>query len=294
MTMSGPVVVGVDGSPSALRAVRLAAREAAYRHLPLRVVHAFIWPLLRVPLGPSPAGPPEGGLRHEAERIVEEAVRVARARGDGVAVSGEVCTGAAAAVLLEESRRASMVVLGHRGLGGFTGLLVGSIAVQVAAHAAGPVLVARGTASTHGPVVVGVDGSPTSDLAIDFAVAEAAFRGADLLAIHAWTHPVATGPGDMQPLVFDVDEVANEEARVLAEAIAGRRERYPDLKVEFQVLRGHAGHALVRASEDAQLVVVGARGRGGLTGLLLGSVSQALLHHAGCPVAVVRPHRSGG
>ncbi len=292
--MSGPVVVGVDGSSAALGAVRLAAREAAQRHLPLRVVHAFIWPLLRVPLGPSPIGPPEGGLRHEADRIVEEAIRVARARGRAVAVSGEVCTGAAAGVLVEESRNASMMVLGSRGLGGFTGLLVGSVAVQVAAHAACPVLVVRGAAPAHGPVVVGVDGSPTSDLAIDFAVAEAALRGTDLVAIHAWTHPEATGPGDIQPLVYDVDEVTNEEARVLAEAIAGRRDRYPDLKVELRVLRGHAADALVTASADAQLVVVGARGRGGLAGLLLGSVSQALLHHARCPVAVVRAHRPGG
>jgi nucleotide-binding universal stress UspA family protein len=96
----------------------------------------------------------------------------------------------------------------------------------------------------------------------------------------------------MPPLLSDVDDVADEETRVLAEAIAGRRDLYPGLKVDLQVLRGHAGDALVRASADAQLVVVGARGRGGLAGLLLGSVSQALLQHADCPVAIVRPRRA--
>jgi nucleotide-binding universal stress UspA family protein len=291
MTTSGPVIVGVDGSPSALRALRLAVREAAYRHLPLRVVHAFVWPLMPVPLGPSPAGPPEGGLRHDAERIVDEAIREAATHNAGVPVTGEVITGAAAPILVEESRHASMLVLGDRGLGGFTGLLVGSVAVQVAAHAHCPILVARGIEHA-GPVVVGVDGSPTSDLAIDFAMAEANLRGTELLAIHTWTHPVSTGPGDMQPLVYDLDEVTNEETRVLAEAIAGRCDRYPDLKVNVQVLHGHAGRALVHASAEAELVVVGARGRGGLAGLLLGSVSQAVLHHADCPVAIVRPHRT--
>jgi nucleotide-binding universal stress UspA family protein len=292
MTRSRPVIVGVDGSASALTAVRLAVREAAYRHVPLRVVHAFIWPLMPVPLGPSPLGPPAGGLRHEADRIVDAAVREATGERPGVPVTGAVITGAASPVLIEESRRASMVVLGDRGLGGFTGLLVGSVAVQVAAYAHCPVLVSRG-AQRHGPVVVGVDGSRVSDLAVDFALAEAAFRGADLRAIHIWTRTGSDGLRGRQPAVDHVDDETSARARVLAEAIAGRRERYPEVKVDLQVRPGHPGQALVRASGEAQLVVVGARGRGGLAGLLLGSVSQAVLHHADCPVAIVRAHRAG-
>ncbi|MBX6355213.1 MAG: universal stress protein [Micromonosporaceae bacterium] len=287
--MSRPVVVGVDGSASALGAVRLAVREAAYRRLPLRVVHAFIWPLMRVPLGPSPIGPPEGGLRREADRIVAEAVREAARQDAGVAVTGAVVTGAPAPVLVEESRQAAMVVLGTRGLGGFTGLLVGSVAVQVSAHAACPVLVSR-HADGPGPVVVGVDGSPASGLAVDLAMAEASFRGATLLAVHAWARPAPIRPGDVPPPERD----GAEATQVLAEAVAGRRDRYPDLKVDLRVVRGHPGHALITASAGAQLVVVGTRGRGGLAGLLLGSVSHAVLHHAGCPVMLVRPDAALG
>jgi nucleotide-binding universal stress UspA family protein len=284
-----PVVVGVDGSPSSLHAVSAAVPMAAERHRPLRVVHAFIWPLLRVPLGPGPGAPDDAGLRHDAERIVADAVAHARSAGAvGLDVSGEVVTGAAAAVLLAEARDAALVVIGDRGLGGFSGLLLGSVAVQLAAHAPVPVMVVRGTEHQDGPVVVGVDGSGDSDLAIGFAFEEAAFRNADLRAVHAWTHPIASEPGDMLPLVYDVDDVTDEATRLLAEALAGWRDRYPEVKVSRILVRGRARQALVEESTRAQLLVVGARGRGGFTGLLLGSVSQTALHHASCPVAVVR------
>ncbi|HEU4423611.1 MAG TPA: universal stress protein, partial [Pilimelia sp.] len=288
-TVTGaPVVVGVDGSKSALGAVRLAAREARLRGRPLRVVHAFIWPLLNVPLGPSPAGPLDGGLRHDAELIVEEAVAEAARTEPGLALTAQIVNGAAAPVLLGESRHAALVVLGDRGLGGFTGLLVGSVAVQVVAHAECPVLVARGEPRADGPVVVGVDGSPLSGLAVGFAVEEAALRETGVVAVHAWTRPVSTGPGDMLPLVYDVDAVEAEEDRVLAESVAGWGDRYPEVPVTHRLVRGPTRATLIDESARAQLLVVGARGRGGFAGLLLGSVSQAVLHHAGCPVAVIR------
>ncbi|BCB89550.1 universal stress protein [Phytohabitans suffuscus] len=239
-------------------------------------------------LGPSPYGPPEGGLRNAADLIVRDAVAYAGRCDPRVSVSGEVVTGGISAVLIGESRRAFAVVLGDRGLGGFTGLLVGSVAVQVTAHARCPVLIARGTARENGPVVVGVDGSPHSDRAVAFAAEEAVLRKTDLRAVHAWTGPASTRAGDMLPLVYDPELVGEDESRLLSEATAGLTERHPDLLVAHRVVRGRAARTLIGQSHGAQLVVVGARGRGGFTGLLLGSVSQALLHHAECPVAVVR------
>ncbi|WP_076471874.1 universal stress protein [Micromonospora avicenniae] len=283
------VVVGVDGSEPALRAVRLAATEATRRQRPLRVIHGFIWPLLHVPLT-IPSGPP-AGLREQAEQIVAAAVAEAETTAPGVRVTGETIDGEATAVLLGETAAAAMIVLGDRGLGGFSALVVGSVAIQVASYADCPVLVARGAPRTEGPVVVGVDGSQSSILALGFAADTAAARGAELLAVHAYRHPTSTGPGDMQPLVYDEAQLHGEEERVLAESLAGLADRYPELHVTRQAVRARPGKALTEASRTAQLVVVGGQGRGEFTGLLLGSVSQSVLHHADCPVAVVRGPR---
>jgi nucleotide-binding universal stress UspA family protein len=287
--MTAPVVVGVDGSACSLDAVALAAREAVLRDRPLHVVYAFFWPFLGVPLGPSPLGPPEGGLLGDTQRIVQEAVDRARQADPSVAVTGAAITGAAAEVLIDQSRFAAVVVVGDRGLGGFTGLLAGSVAVQLAAHAACPVLVARGRPNPTGDVLIGVDGSSAAEPAIGFAFEEAALRGVRLTALHAWTHPRSTGPGDILPLVYDVEEAEAEEARVLAEALAGWRDKYPDLVVRRELRRAHVRSALIDETMRSQLIVVGSRGRGGFVGLLLGSVSQAMLHHAHCPLMIV-PH----
>jgi len=288
-----PIVVGVDGSEPARAAIALGAREARLRGRPLHLVHAFIWPLTGVYLGPSPAGPPDGGLAAAADRILAEALAQAGDADPGLAVTGEVVTGAAATVLLEQAERAEMVVLGHRGLGGFAGMLVGSVAVQVTTHSPGPVLIARAPGEPTGPVLVGVDGSPTSDRAVEFAFAEAAARDAELVAVHTWWGPVSRRAGDMLPLVYDADEVHDEGARLLAESLAGWRGRYPDVRIRRDVRRGRPDRTLVELSVDAALLVVGARGRGGFAGLRLGSVSQAVLNHARCPVAIVR-HRPIG
>jgi nucleotide-binding universal stress UspA family protein len=285
-TVAGaPVVVGVDGSAVSLAAVDLAAREAQLRNRPLRVVHAFIWPYLNVPLGPSLYGPPEGGLRHDTERIVADAVERAGSAFPDVTVTGKVVTGAPGTVLVDESCNAALVVIGDRGLGGFTGLLVGSVAVQLAAHAACPLIVVRGEPGRTGDVLVGIDGSPASDNAVGFAFEEAAYRGVPLTAMHTWTEPAVD---DYLPAVHSADRLEAEEARVFIEALAGWRDKYPDVTVHRRIIRGHAGQVLVEASSRAQLLVVGCRGRGGFAGLLLGSVSQAVLHHAACPVAVIR------
>ncbi|MBW4706138.1 MULTISPECIES: universal stress protein [unclassified Micromonospora] len=285
-----PVVVGVDGSRSALDAVRVAAREAADRHRPLRVVHAFIWPLFGIPLGPGPAGPPQAGLRHEAERIIADAVTEARKVAPDLVVTGWLSDGAPTPVLLREAQDAALLVLGTRGLGGFAGLLIGSTAVQVSARADCPVLVVRGEARADGPVLVGVDGSALSTEALGFAFAAAAQRDTGLLAVHAWLTPAPLGPGDVLPLVYDVEALAAEEERMLAEALAGWSDRYPDVPVTRRLVPGAAARVLVEESAAAQLTVVGAHGRSALGGMLLGSVSHAVLHHAHSPLVIVRNH----
>ncbi|MFE3328876.1 universal stress protein [Streptomyces sp. NPDC059176] len=289
--MSGVVVVGVDGSASSLAAVEAAAREARLRGAGLRVVHAFIWPALHVPLGPSPSGPPEGGLRNLADRLVAEAVERARAAAPEVEVSHAVVPGEPLTVLEAQSRAAELVVVGSRGMGGFVGLLVGSTAVHLAAHGRCPVLVVREQPSTEGPIVLGVDGSAAGAPAVDFAFAEAELRRAPLVALHAWTTwnaPMHAPQDPSLPYANPPGALAGEEERLLSEALAGRQERYPGVVVERRVVHGGTREELIEASRSAQLVVTGARGRGGFAGLLLGSVSQALLHHAHCPVTVVR------
>ncbi|MEU3093140.1 universal stress protein [Streptomyces massasporeus] len=289
--MSGLVVVGVDGSASSLAAVEVAAREAGLRGAGLRVVHAFIWPAMHVPLGPSPLGPPEGGIRNMVERLLAEAVERARAVTPEVEVSHALVTGEPLTVLQSQSRSAELVVVGSRGMGGFVGLLVGSTAVHLAAHGRCPVLVVREQPAAEGPIVLGVDGSAVGESAVDFAFAEAALRKAPLLALHAgttWNAPAPAPYDPSAPYANPPGALADEEESLLSEALAGHREKYPDVVVEHKVVHGRTRETLIEASRSAQLVVVGARGRGGFAGLLLGSVSQALLHHAHCPVAVVR------
>lgn len=289
--MSGLIIVGVDGSPSSLAAVGAAAEEARRRGTGLRVVHAFLWPALHVPLGAPALGPPESGLRTMADKLVAEAVAHARSVAPDVEVSHTVVTGEPLTVLEAQSPEAELVVVGSRGMGGFIGLLVGSTAVHLAGHGQCPVLVVRETGAADGPVVVGVDGSPANAEAIGFAFAEASLRGAELVALHSWSNwnaPAPTPQDERTPRASGPGELAVAEERLLSEALAGRQERYPAVRVRHEVVHGGTREALIEASRTAQLLVVGARGRGGFTGLLLGSVSQAMLHHAHCPVAVVR------
>jgi nucleotide-binding universal stress UspA family protein len=285
--MKAPIVVGVDGSAQSLVAVDLGVREAQLHGRPLRLVHAFVWPLLGVYTGPSPDGLPGGGLAADADRLLAQALAHATAAGPDLAITAEVVTGTVVPVLLDEASRAALVVLGNRGLGGFTGLLVGSVAVQVAAHAPGPVLVARGAPHAEGSVVVGVAGTDRSGPAVGFAFAEAAARGTELVALGAWYGGVPSQVEDDLPLIYDAEDVQGLLAKELSAAIAAARARHPEVVVREEVRYGRAARTLVDASSRAQLIVVGARGRGGFAGLLLGSVSQAVLHHAGCPVAIV-------
>ncbi len=288
-TVAGAVVVvGADGSACSLSAVRAAASEAVERGRSLRIVHAFIWPSLGVAVGPAVNGPSDMGVRDVAERVLAEAVIEAEKAAPGVHATTALVDGAAAPVLLGESRNAVLLVIGDRGLGGFGSLMLGSVALQTTAHAACPVVVVRGPERATGPVVVGVDGSAGSESAVGFAIEEAAQRKTGLIAVHAWGAFDSGSQNDVLPLVYDRDALEGEERRVLSESVAGWAQQYPEVTVRQELVRGRPAAALIERSQNAQLVVTGARGRGGFAGLLLGSVSQTVLHHAGCPVALVR------
>lgn len=282
------VVVGVDGSAGSLSAVRAAAAEAVERGRPLRIVHAFIWPSLGVATGPPVNEPADLGLRAFAERVLAEAVDEAEKAAPGVHPTAALVDGAAAPVLLGESRDAVLLVIGDRGLGGFGSLLLGSVALHTTAHAACPVLVVRGQERATGPVVVGVDGSAGSGSAIGFAIEEAARRRTSLTAVHVWGAFDSGSQPDRLPLVYDKGALEGAEQRVLSESLAGWVTRYPEVTVRPELVHGRPAAALIEHSRTAQLLVTGARGRGGFTGLLLGSVSQTVLHHADCPVVIVR------
>ncbi|GEL97284.1 universal stress protein [Cellulomonas terrae] len=275
--MSGHIVIGYDGSPEAQEALEWAADEARRERRPLRIVH--------VGLG-------QGGGRS----LTEGVERVRSAAPDVEITSSLELRDSVPGTLVDMSTDARMLVVGGRGLGGFAGLLLGSVSTAVAAHARCPVVVVRhrpGSSSVPlaRPVVVGVDGSRTSTSAVDLAFDLASRREAPLLAVHAWEMPALLGPTP----AWTPDEIADRlvaEKALLAESLAGHADRYPDVEVRSTVRLGGAAEIVLAASGDAQLVVLGSRGRGGFTGLLLGSVSHAVVHHATCPVAIVHPHHA--
>ena len=276
------VVVGTDGSTEASRAVRWAAEEAARRGAALRVVHAWVWPLMKVPLGPAPGAPPGAGLRAQADRVLADATRAAHEVSPALQVESSLVTGDAATRLVEESRAADLLVLGHRGLGGFAGLLLGSVGLALATHASCPVVVVRGRVGTAGHVVVGVDASPHSSATTGAAFAAARRLGTGVVAVHA------SARGHRRDVVTDADSDADADADAEVERdLAATRVDYPDVPVTVLLCEGSAPKALVSASRDAGLVVVGARGSGGGARFGVGSTTHALLHHADCPVLVV-------
>ncbi len=278
-----PVVVGVDGSADAGAAAEYGAWEADHRGLPLRLVHALQPPIM---YGTSPiAAYDTGEPLTDAQAVLRETADELRRRYPGIVVATAITAGTPASVLVDESRAAALVVVGSRGLGRFEQLLAGSVSVQVAMHAHAPVVVLRPPARDEQPsvgsgVVVGVDGSAGSTAALAFAFDEAAARGTELVAVYAWA-PTETR---------DAAQAQHEADRMLAEAMAGWQEKYPEVTVLRRAVRSLNPLAtLIEEGAHAQLVVVGPRGRGGFAGLLLGSVSDGMVRHAHRPIAVVHP-----
>jgi nucleotide-binding universal stress UspA family protein len=285
----GKVVVGYDGSDTATRAVAWAAVEAASRGRGLVLVHAVMPPVTSGGLGVGL--PPSLDLIEQLEAQAKDQLESVASTFVGVDVTSLVSVGAPSAVLLEASESADLVVVGSRGRGGFTGLLLGSVGAQVAAHAECPVAVIRTAAPADATgVVVGIDGSPAAEAALAFAFDVASRREWPLVAVHAWDVPaydlliVPNGPVPV-PLA----DVADDEVRLTAEVLAGFRTDYPDVEVEERLVRSPAVQALVAASTSAALLVVGTHGHGPAMGALLGSVSHGVLHKAKIPVVVVPP-----
>ncbi len=225
----------------------------------------------------------------------ETAIRQAH---PGLDVDTDLRTEDPVPALVELSRDARLIAIGSRGLGGFQGMLAGSTAVALVARGHCPVAVIReqpeGVPPRYGPVVVGVDGSPTSEPALAMAFEEASLRDADLVAVHTWAEFASdTAYAYARQFFVDWEAVETRERELLAERLAGWQSRYPEILVRRVVTGGRPAGSLLKCAADAQLLVVGSRGRGVISGMLLGSTSHAMIHHAPCPLLVVRPPAPG-
>lgn len=287
------ILVGYDGSDDARTALNWALNEARQTEQPVRLVYAFEWLTGAGWVGPglAPGAWPDEFARREADELVRHAITEAEVSHPGVRVRGEVRDGPASLILRDASEHAALLVLGTRGHGGFTGLLAGSTSVTLSGHAHCPVIVVRGRddgAEHSGPVVVGVDSSDGSLLALGFAIARAARDGVPLRVMRAWAHQMP----QWTPTNLHLEDLTAREREAIAEQLAEWQRRYPQVETTIEVPIGNPTEVLVEASRQARLVVVGSRGHGGLRGMLLGSVSHQLIHHAQGPVAVVRELRS--
>lgn len=282
---SRPIVVGIDGSEGARRAVEWAVDDAHRKGRTLRLIHAMDH---REPydLFGSPAAEWPHTLTRKGRRLLVEAERLARERRPDVEITSLLLEGDPGIVLRAQGRIAAEIVVGSRGLGGLTGAVLGSVSGQVAGQAHCPVVVVRpGSETVHDEVVVGVDGSPECEPALRYAFEEAELRGCPLRALYAWQLPVhAFAP----EITYDMDEVHRARHQVVQERLAGWREKYPTVRVVEDVRCADPVDALVEASARADLTVVGSHGRGVIGSLVLGSVSRGVLHRAHGPVAVVR------
>lgn len=281
--MGKVILVGVDDTPESQIALRWAVEAAQERGSAVRVIRAYVhelntWPALGVE-GYIPAPPPVDLYQDDldtAVRFVQD--RLGHDRG-----SGWLANFPAADALLTEAEDADMVVVGTRSGSKLSAAVLGSVAISVASKAPCPVVVVRGERRT-GPVVVGTDGSGDSDEAVAFAFEQASASGQPLTVVYCW-HP-------QEQHGASAESTSGLLKNWLAENLEPYQAKHPAVRLTASVLEGRASATLVDLSKDASLVVVGSRGRGGVTGLVLGSVSQSLLHHADSPVAVVRRRQS--
>jgi len=294
------IVVGIDGSPDSHAALRWAVREATMRNAALTLAYAAT-PVPGDSLvvewtGDSVPAELLGRLGETARQALADAVKLVEDMTNERSrprINNEAFSGLPVTALVELSAKAEMVVVGSRGRGALERVLLGSVSTGLVHHAHCPVAVIRKDVSVpdEGFVLVGVDGSPASELATAIAFDEASWRGAELVALHAWTDvevpatPSREWTGTTRTSWTRLQSAAEE---TLAERLAGWRERYPDVVVHREVVVNHAAQHLVERSESAQLVVVGSHGRGGFAGMMLGSVSTAVVHAVRTPVIVAR------
>ncbi|MFD5277972.1 universal stress protein [Pseudarthrobacter sp. NPDC058362] len=282
MQQNGAIVAGYDGSAEALAAVRWAAHHANLRDCALHVVHCSLWPLLTRKLGPVP-GIADSGLERSAQAILAEGVAAAKAAMPGLEVEGTLFHGLPASYLARISDGQAMVAVGSRGLGGFLGLLVGSVSLELAATATCPVAVIRPDVNPAGPVIVAVDGSG-SPTALEDACVMASVSQAALSVIHVQHTPA----GYLQKDPTGAPTAQSGAEEVLAAAVIRARALAPGIPVDGAVLVGRSiPHAILTASMHARILVVGTKGHGFLRETI-GSTAHAVLHHARGPVLISR------
>lgn len=294
-TSDKEIIVAVDGSDASNEAVRWAANAALKRKQPLKLVSAYTMPQFMYADGMVPPQELYDELESEAGDKIENARKIVTDFSADVEVSYLVKEGAPIDTLLDLSETAEMIVMGSRGLGGLSGLVMGSVSSAVVAHAECPVVVVRKdndvtVDNKYGPVVVGVDGSEISRQALKIAFREAEARGALLRTVHSWTdtqiHTTYVGLVDAQN---QMDRMIVERQNMMEDELKELIKEYPSVQVEEIVERERPVQSLTEASKDAQLLIVGSHGRGGFKGMLLGSTSRTLLQYAPCPMMVVRP-----
>ncbi|MCX4776220.1 universal stress protein [Streptomyces sp. NBC_01264] len=290
--MKRTLVVGVDGSPQSRAAADWAAREAVRRGLPLHVVHAWLWQPLAVPIVQD--RDTEAG---RADDLLKEVEGELTRRYPGLALTAEVLSDVPVPALLRAAKEAELLVIGTRGHGALVGFLLGSYGRQVVAAAECPVVSVRSAhgrpvaVPEEGEVVVGQQGGvEESAEVLRVAFEAAAVRKVPLRAVRAWSLPPVYGysPGSMW-IADQFGGLEPYEKAALEQALEPWRLKYPEVEVVEQVEQGSAGHVLLTAASDAQLLVVGRRIRESAVGVHIGSVAHAVLHHSVCPVAVV-PH----
>jgi len=281
---SRTIVVGYDRSTDAKLAARWALDEAFRTGQPVEFFYAYEWPIWApaASMVPTPAVWPDEATRQAIKDTLAEAVADAQRSHPGVRTTIATADNEAALALVRRSADAGLIVLGSRGHSAVINLL-GSVSAAVSAHAQCPVVVVRGRPDATAPIAVGVDGSATSEAALAFAAGEAAIRGVPLLIIRAWKP--AGGLWAESPIV--THGVTAREREPFDDLAAAWREKFPRLDITAEAVVEHPAEALTQLSATAQLLVVGSRGRGALRGMLLGSVSQHLLRHSACDVAIV-------
>lgn len=283
------IVVGVDGSIASTAAVQWAARWAAMRNTGLTIVHAAPPEAPGSSLIGRMAPTPPGVVRaHEeqAQRLIDDAAKTANDTAGGLQIHTKAIVGAPVPALLELSNDAQILVVGRRGMSSLAGVLLGSVSTAIIHHAHCPVAVIHDeyppeAAPMDAPVVVGVDGSPASELATAIAFDEASWRGVELVALYA---SCDSDPFGIHELEWAMVQPKAIEA--LAERLAGMQERYPNVRVRRMVVFDRPARHLIEQAKTAQLVVVGTRGHGEFTGALLGSVSAAVVQATRTPVIV--------
>jgi nucleotide-binding universal stress UspA family protein len=279
------IVVGYDGSAEAEEAIRWGAEQASLRGCPLQVVHCSLWPLLTKNLGPVP-GVADSGLEHAGQATLDEGVAHAKAAAPGVEVRSTLVYGWPAVYLPKLSAGQDMLVVGSRGIGGFMGLVVGSVSLEMAATAACPVAVIRSDIHREGPVVVAIDASGSAT-ALEDACTLARVGKADLTVVHVQHAPA----GFRMP--HDQATAHPSSQTLLESAVSKARDLVPDSKVEGQLLTDTSiPKAILKAAQNARITVVGTKGQGLIRGTF-GSTAHAVLHHAKGPVLISRRNPAG-